>query len=273
MTSPLVPPFYIEPPVAPAQSYGLFNVAMGPIDMPDPHAIVGIQYVPDWCTDSRLYPTVCDSTPPVKVFDPMDPATFPFGMRVYSSLICGAQTFNFEEMSRRVRARLTAKEQFGVESALWGANGGDTEGFFQAATVNTLADATSIPKGVSDLEQALADCYAQQGILHVRPRTAAYLADRNQCYKEGGRLYTYRGNLISIGDGYSGLGPAGEAPTATTDWMYITGRVIIWRSPDVIVPDPRQTLDRAVNQYNLIAERDYAVVVECCITALEVTLA
>jgi len=40
----------------------------------------------------------------------------------------------------------------------------------------------------------------------------------------------------------------------------------------VFVPDPRQTLDRTLNQQNLLAERDVAVAVECCAAFTRVTL-
>lgn len=280
MTTPLLPPYYVEPPPPPATSYGLFSVAVGPMDMPNDHAIGGgVEYIPNWCTDDRLFQSVCDPTPQVKVFDPMDAKATAPPLQVYASLVCGSQTFTFDEMGRRVLSRFAAGEQSAVESMLWGVAAGDTPGYFQTAAVpggavNVLAGvSTSVVAGVSALEAQLAVCYGHPGILHVTPAAAAYLADRKQLFKDGAIWRTQRGNAVSIGDGYSGLSAAGAAAGAGNVWMFITGRVLIWRSADINVPDPRQTLNRTTNQHNLIAERDYALLAECCVTAKEVTLA
>ena len=274
MTTPLVPPEWIDAPPAPPAAYGLFSVAIGPTSLSEHGAGGGVQYQGDWCGDARLYPAPCDSTPPTKTFDPMDPVTTATPFKVYASLVCGTQTYTPEEMERRVRARLSAQEQAAAEAALWGADAGDPPGILQTLSSTTLADATNVVQGISLLEQQLATCNTgHPGIIHIRPRSAAYLADRHQLWKDGSVWRTQRGNLVSIGDGYSGLGPADEAPTATTDWFFATGRVLVWRSDDVLVPDPRETINKSTNQYNLIAERDYAIAVECCVVAVEVTLA
>ncbi len=274
MTTPLVPPEWIEQPPAPLASYGLFNVAIGPTSDIDEHGFGGgVQWITDWCSDARLYPAPCDSTPPTKTFDAMDAPTTGTPFKVYATIACGTQTFTPEQMEQRARARLAADEQRTVESMLWGADAGDPPGILQTLSSTTLADQATVVAGISVLEQQLAGCYAHPGILHIRPRTAAYLADRHQLWKDGTIWRTQRGNAVSIGDGYSGLGPADEAPTATTEWMFITGRVFIWRSTDVLVPPVRETINKVTNQYNVLAERDYVMAVECCIVAVEVTLA
>jgi len=274
MTSPLVPPLAIPTPNPPATSYGLLTAAVGPLELP-PHGIGGgVQYVSDSCGDAHLYPSVCDATPPVKTFDLQDPTVTGLPFLVYASINCGSMGFSFPEMEARVRRRLLITEQAGVEEALWGANAGDTPGLFQVDPgVTTLPDATTIVAGVAALEQQLAACNtAKVGYIHTRPLVAAYLADHHQVRWDGTVWRTTRGNIVVFGDGYSGLGPAGEAPTPTTEWMYATGRIITWRSNDINVPDPRQTFNRTTNQQFLLAERDWAMVVECCIAAIEVTL-
>lgn len=273
MTTPLLPPFYVDPPAAPPASYGLFSVAMGPMPLPVHGIGGGMEYLTDWCTGGHLYPSVCDATPPTKTFDEADETAIGLPFRAYASLVCGAQTFDFEVQRGRVERRLAATEQTQAEAALWGVSTADVPGYFQTATVTTLAAAADPVEAIALLEQQLAECYGHPGIIHARPRMAAYLADRFQVpFKEGGILKTLRGNVVVFGDGYSGLGPADEPPTASTEWMYATGRVAVWRSDDVTVPDPRQTFSRSDNQYMMLAERDYALLAECCIAATEVTI-
>ncbi|MET0478952.1 MAG: hypothetical protein ABW222_13480 [Actinomycetota bacterium] len=277
MTTPLLPPLYFDPPAAAEVSYGLFSVALGPQDLP-PHGIGGgVQYQPDSCTDGHLYPSVCDygAVPePTKIFDGVEEALFAPPFRVYAGLVCGSQTRDFAWMTDRVRRRLVAGEQTAVESQFWGL--GTTADFpsylHSGIAVTNLGPAANVTAGLSLLEQQLATCYGHPGVIHVRPRLMAFLAEAHQLVRDQGVWKTYRGNRVSAGDGYSGLGPGNDAPTATTEWMYATGRVSIWRSPDILIPDARETFDRAANQYKLIAERDYAMAAECCVAAVEVTI-
>lgn len=283
MTTPVVPPLFLEEPPAPPEiSYGLFSVAFGPQDLSDHGIGGGVEYQPDACTVDHLYPSVCSygAIPvPSKLFDGVESTAKGPPFRVYAGLVCGSQTRDFGWMTDRVRRRLVAGEQTAVESQLWGADGtANFPSYFHAGvgvtglTVTNLGAAASITVGVSKLEQQLASCYGHVGIIHARPGLAAYMSDHHLLERVGGQLRTFRGNRVVFGDGYSGVGPANDPPTATTEWIYATGRVAIWRSSDILIPDPRQTFDRAANQYKMIAERDYAMSVECCIAAVEVTI-
>lgn len=279
MTTPLVPPFYVEPPAAPPASYGLFAASVGPVDMPSEHAIGGgVEFVPDYCTEAHLYPSPCDfgAIPvPTKVFDPADPEIVAPPFRVYASVLCGSMSFNFEESRARAIRRLAAAEQKAVESQFWGLPSTDNFPSYLrsgAIAVTGLAAAASVVAGIAALEQQMADCYGHPALIHMRPRLAAYLAANHQIFWQAPVWRTARGSTVVFGDGYSGLGVADAPPGAATEWMYATGRVHIWRSADVHVPDPRQTFDRAVNQVKVIAERDYAMGVECCAAAVQVTI-
>lgn len=274
MTTPLAPPVLIEPPVPPVAQYGLLNAAVGPMPLPSHGIAGGVQYQADVCTDARLYQAVCDPTPQVKIFDGQDPLTTALPFVVYASLICGTAGYTLDELSARVQRRLAVKEQPAVESALWGVAGGDTPGYFQSGvTVTALPDAAGVTAALAALEQALATCYdGIPGIIHARPRVAAHMSDHTLLLKENGLIKTWRGNAVVFGDGYSGRDPAGALPGAATDeFLYATGRVLIWRSEDVFVPDPRQTLDRTTNHAQLIAERNYALAVECCLFVIKAT--
>jgi hypothetical protein len=78
------------------------------------------------------------------------------------------------------------------------------------------------------------------------------------------------GTPIAFGQGYNGTSPAGAAPDTNSEWMYATGRVVIW-ADDVMVPPPRETFDKVNNQMLLLAERVYAVTIECGVWAIQVT--
>jgi hypothetical protein len=283
VTTPLLPPLYVEPPAQPETSYGLFSVAIGPQELP-PHGVGGgVQYQPDSCTANHLYPSVCGYgviPVPTKVFDGVEGAQFAPPFRVYAGLTCGAQTRDFAWMEDRTRRRMIAGEQTAVESQFWGL--GTTADFpsylftssaITGLTVTNLGAAASIVVGLSLLEQQMATCYGHVATIHARPRMAAFFAEHHLVERWIGNVaYTTRGNKVVFGDGYSGLGPANDPPTATTEWMYATGRVSIWRSPDILVPDPRQTFDRSANQYKIVAEREYAMLAECCAAAVKVTI-
>lgn len=280
MTTPLVPPFYVEPPAQPQTSYGLFSVAVGPQTEPQHAFGGGIEYQPDSCTADHLYPSVCGygAVPvPTKTLDGVEARAFAPPFRVYAGLTCGSQTYDFAWMQDRVHRRMIAGEQTAVESQFWGlGTAADFPSYLltaSAITVTNLGASASIVAGLAVLEQQLASCYGHPGIIHARPRMAAYFAVNHLLARWDGKQWlTHRGNAVVFGDGYSGLGPANDPPTATTEWMYATGRVVIWRSDDILIPDPRQTFDRATNQYKLVAERDYALVAECCAAATKVTI-
>lgn len=281
MTGPLLPPLWIEdaPPPAPIQ-YGLFSAAMGPLVLPDHGIASGTEYNSDDCGTPRIYPGLCDLTPATKTFDPMGLSVKGLPYVAYASMVCGSQTYDFPTMERRVRARLASKEQTEAEMMLWGTTAGDDVSYFHAGapatniTVTSLGAATSLVAGVAVLEQQMASCYANHpALIHMRPKLAAFMARDHQNARWDGTVWrTQRGNVIVFGDGYSGIGPAADPPTATTEWIFGTGRVVIWRSDQTDVPDPRQTFDRVANQYKLIAERQYVVAVECCIAAVKVTI-
>ena len=73
-----------------------------------------------------------------------------------------------------------------------------------------------------------------------------------------------------FGQGYDGTGPAGQATSTNDEYVYATGRILIWQS-DVYVPSLRETMNRSTNQQMALAERIYAVSVECGVWAVQVT--
>ena len=270
-------PAQIEAPPPPPPPYGLFNVALGPMPFPEPAAVGGgVIYVPDTCVeDIFLYDMTCPPVTGTKTFSAIDTAVSGSPFAVITSYTCGSLGFSFEEIERRVRTRMQLQAQRAVERRVWqgqtAAQGqGPILGLFRNAT--NLGAASCITEGMRLLEQALADSGTVGGIIHARSGMGPYLAQAHQYeYSGPGRLVTCNGTRISLGQGYDGTGPTGQAVTATTEWIYASGRVLVWQDPEITVPDIGQTLNRTTNQIFAIAEQVYAAAVECGVWAVEVT--
>lgn len=270
-------PALIEAPPPPPPPYGLFNVALGPMPFPEPAAQGGgVIYVPDTCVeDIFLYDLTCPPVTGSKTFSAIDTAVSGSPFAVITSYTCGSIGFTFEEVARRVRLRMQLQAQRAVERRVWqgqtAAQGqGPILGLFRNAT--SLGTAGCPTEGMRLLEQALADNGVIGGIIHARSGMGSYLANSHLYeYGTGGRLVTCNGTRIVLGQGYDGSGPAGQAATATTEWMYASGRVLIWQDPEIAVPPIGETMNRATNQIFATAEQIYAAAVECGVWAVEVT--
>lgn len=268
-------PDFIATPTPPPVPYGLFDVALGPMAFPGPVADGGVIYVPDTCdADVYLYAMNCPSVSGAKTFSPneLPVSGAPFG--VIASYTCGSLGYSFAESEQKVRLRMSLREQRAVERRLWqgqpagGANLGPIPGLFQSAT--SLGAAGCPIEALEMLEQALADNGILGGIIHARPGMSAHYGQGNTLIKVGRQIQTIIGTPVVFGQGYNGTGPAGQAPDGNSEWMYASGRVVIWRD-DVIVPPLDQTFDKVNNQVLTLAERIYAVAVECGVWAVQVT--
>lgn len=262
----------IDPPAPPSPPYGIFNAALGPLDLPDLRAeVAGIEYQPDNCGIARLWGSACEAVTS-KVFDEGVDTLDADPFVVYSSWLCGSIGYTETEIRRRMLVRLALQEQRAVEQRIWQGNTGlGITGLFRAADVTTLTAASCPRSAVAALEQALADSGVSGGIIHARPYMVPWLANNHLVERPSARLLTTPlGTPYSFGQGYDGTGPGGQAVTSTVEYMYATGRVVIWRG-EPIVPTIRQTLNRATNQQYAIAERPYMATVECGIWAVAVT--
>jgi hypothetical protein len=193
---------------------------------------------------------------------------------VLTSYSCNAISFSFEEARQRVLTRMQIREQRGVERRLWqgqtAAGLGQIPGLFRSAT--TLSPVSCPTDAVALLEQTLADNGVVGGIIHARPYMSAYFSNSHLIYHGRGNLITTdRGTPIVYGDGYDGTGPANQPVSGSAEYIYATGRVLIWQDPEIFVPPPGEVLNRSTNELTLVAERVYAVAVECGIWGVQVT--
>jgi hypothetical protein len=269
-------PAYIATPAPPQAPPGLFDVAMGPMPFPRPEAQGGgVIYVPDTCSGPiNLRALNCPAVTGAKTFTGIETAVSGAPFAVYSSYTCGSIGFSFDEVRQRVVTRLQLQEQRAVEKRLW--QGDTTQGitglFRNAANLGSASCAT---EAIQILEQALADNAIVGGLIHARPGMVAHLAvamqlDRGVNNKTSRVWMTPLGTPYAFGQGYDGSGPTGQAATASNEWMYATGRVLVWQDPEIFVPPIGQTMDKTTNQITTIAERVYAVAVECYVGAVQV---
>lgn len=266
-------PTLIDAPMPPQRPVGLFDVGLGPMPFPTQNLGGGVIYVPDTCADDvYLVDMSCPPVTGTKSFTDIETPVSGAPFAVYTSYTCGSIGFSFEEARQRVLTRMALREQRAVEKRVWSGSsgaGGTITGLFRGAT--NLGAVDCIAKGVQVLEQALADNGVVGGIIHARAGMGVRLQAGGLLALGPGRVSkTITGTPYVFGQGYDGSGPTGQAATSTGEWMYASGRVLVWQDPETMVPDPRQTLNRSTNQMYVLAERVYAVAVECGVWAVQV---
>jgi hypothetical protein len=151
---------------------------------------------------------------------------------------------------------------------------------FQDLTATACA---TVAEGVSLLEQSAADNYYGQAVIHARPRLASFFGRSGLIRVVGlppaaspgtNNMFTQNLNVINFGNGYTGVGPTGQAadqtPVTGNEYMYATGRVCVWQG-DIITSEPDQLLDKTSDQRGLYAWRPYLVGIECFAACVKVT--
>lgn len=272
-----IPPNVIQAPDPGPLRYGLFNVATGPLDMPNRVRQAGITYDPVGCGTSRAYPADCTGSPPTKTFDPNTGESTALPFVVYSTIVCGSAGYTSDYLEAKVRRKLLATEQAGVEEALWSGAVGTSGALantptFQGGGTTILTAAAGLHTAIGNLEDYAAANYGFEPVLHMETRLAERVGLGGAIRRDGNILRTPLGTPISFGGGYPGTSPAAAAPAAGHAWIYITGHVTLWRAPDVFVAPAREVFDRSLNQYKLIAEREWLVAVDCFTAAIDVDL-
>lgn len=257
----IVPPQVVPAPEARGLRYGLLQAANGPIDLTPGGIAGGITYDPVSCGIAHTYAAACHSETS-KSFDASADSVTREPFVVYSSLVCGSAGTTPATLEERVRRRLALGEQTVVESAMAAvlAAGVVADGTALIAPGTTLHDV------IGELEQWLygsdalpvpADAqYGAVGYLHASPRIAAHAMAASLLVPDGPLLRTRMGTIFVFGGGYPDDGV-----------IYVSGNVTVWRSPDVFVPPPKQTLNQGTNQYYVLAEREYAVSYDCVVAS------
>lgn len=258
-------------------SYGLFKVtrAMGTFSEALPvHARQGgLFYETHVCGLPYCFETNCIDTLGTKTID--DEFTVVNGdpFVIVTDLTCGLVGLTEERTRRFLDEKANAGEQAAVELAFGNGDCGLNPSLANSTPLATALAASPNPvAAVGLLEEALYSTYGLVGVLHI-PYFAApwFKANHLIDLDSAGIWRTPAGTAVSIGN-YPGTSPAGVAPGANAAWIYITGQVSIWRSPDAFYSPFDASLDRSTNQWNGYREREYVITYECGAFATETTL-
>jgi hypothetical protein len=206
---------------------------------------------------------------------------------VYTMPVC-APVGNYADYQQRVTNTLVAGEARAVEREFWtGAHGTmphlaasaavTGSGFDGGVIVQTAASILTggpvdVVEAMSMLEQALATCYGNEGVIHVPPLAVAQLMHKGIVRVDGTRLRSPMGHLVAAGAGYPGTSPDGVAPSVNGWWLYATGAVTMRRTQVEVTSTAAQAVDRAKNDMWLVAERTYVLGWDCCHFAVQARL-
>ena len=186
---------------------------------------------------------------------------------VYAGVDC--RIVGLVDSAAKARRRLEFVERRLVEERVW---------VQQLAVPSAVlptgsTTAVSLKEGIAALEEALGDSYGGIGIIHSPEWLTPYLSDRKQIVPDGAKLRTSLGTKWAFGRGYLNTDPDGVAATTGTAWLYATGDAVVRRSEMLPVIDERSgATDLSINDALIIAERSYAVILDCVLFAVHVTL-
>ena len=200
------------------------------------------------CINSEVSPLTPDEYCSVVEYDP-------FTVYAYNDDAVPGHTL--AEHEANAIARLTAGEQLAAEKHLWTQMGA-------AAGAPTDITAFDLEYGLAWVEQALAERYGSQGVIHMS-RLSVIMA-KDLLRVEGARLTTYAGTPVVAGGGYDVVG----ATTPSTATILATGPLVMYRSE---IDTRQNAVDKSINSVSIIAQRDYVLGWDCVAFGAEVTLA
>jgi hypothetical protein len=263
--------------------YGIFAVAEREV-LPPAAMLGGVQWITGNCGDAVGYAVNCAESHATKTFvaEPSFSVATPFV--VYAGRLCGPVGFTEAEQQRLVIDKLKANEQAIVEAIFSDQLFGQSPGLANNPAVVTVATAAGVNfvESIGRLEAAFYAAYGYAGTIHLPFRAGEHAASQHLLYADSefplpGNTRVWRtaaGSVVSIGN-YSGNSPAGAAPAAGHQWIYMTPPVKIWAQPDsALSPSPIEgSLNRTTNQETWLVERGYVMGFECdTVFAIDATL-
>lgn len=266
-----IPPLLVEKPTPTFPlRYGLFQAAVGPLDLPVHGRNGGLRYVTSICADGFGYDIACIGATASKTASFSAGSTTVTGtpFLVYATQTCGTVGFTYDEQRAMVVERLKSVEQGVVEDIFSQSNNGQAPGLIAADGIVTVVGAgDTITDVVGELERAMycgTVSYGPPAYLHVPIPAFLRMKQEHLVEFDGTRWRTPLGTVVSTGC-YANEDPTGAAPADGVFWLYITGQTTIWRTPDseIQVAPVEGSLNRTTNQFLMLAEREYVVTYEC----------
>lgn len=256
----------VDPPPRQRRRYGLFDAATV-VEMPQRVIAAGLQFYADDCGDfTEVYNQTCAASPTKTPNEGTELVeTDPFWL--VTRIRCGAVGRTAEEIKRAAQTRLEASEQREVESVLWNGAAGQPGVLSLTDNVGTVTVTPLAPgagAAISALENAFYAINGYVGTIHINTRAEGALQYAGMLQPQSGVLRTPIGSAVSLGAGYGITGPADVAPAPGFVWAFMTGYTTVWRSQDIQARiDPRQVMDRTLNQWDVVSERVYAAAWSC----------
>lgn len=212
----------------------------------------GVTYRANLCGKNRTIPAEGVN----KTFDIQTVLTgTPFG--TYRG-VEGALLVDRDNAVAQAQVAYSAGESYGVER-------GVQTGLLSPNAVDltpTPGTAVTNPRlALGLLEQYAADNYSGLPILSGN-RIAVGLIPELQI--NDGKLSTIHGTPIANAAGYATDGPGAAVSTNGTAWLYISGKITIWRGPG----GPYEAYDLKGNRVYGLMERTYVPTVECFVAAI-----
>lgn len=271
-------PVYVPAPNPVIARPGLFQVATGPLALPEKARIGGLQYQLSVCDLPLCYEVECQATHNTKTLTGSVDTVQGNPFVVYSSVLCTPVGMDDPQLRTYLFNQLVAGEQATVENVFSLQSCAQSPGLSNnAAVVNvtpTPGTAIDIVAAIGVLESAFYAANGMPGTIHVPAILGAYLAYDHLLEKDARGIWrTNMGSAVSIGN-YAGRTPAGAAPTAGETWVYMTGQVAIWRTPDsdLFATTRAETLNRSTNQITAVMEREYVVTFDCLVLGVQVDI-
>lgn len=272
----LTGPVYVPAPNPVVPRYGLFTVATGPLDLPINARRGGLQYEISVCDLPNAYEVECFQDLSEKTLDNSTTVVTGAPFIVYSAIRCspvGLANWGEQRVQRFLYDQLVAGEQATVESTFSSSAFGQFPGLGGNPAVVDLGTANGVVGGTSVLEDWLYARYGLPGVIHAPIGTAAYFKSDHLIEQDNRDIWRTPLTPVSFGN-YANTGPTGQAAATGTAWLYITGQVAIYRTPDsdLFSPPMGQVLNRGTNVITTVMEREYVITFDCYVAAVLVTL-
>jgi hypothetical protein len=273
--------YVAAPPVQPHR-FGLFSTALFVPDS-DPHWQLGVQWEGVACEAADAYGHCnCilsgESAPDPKTYREGTPLTVATPFTVYGSFKC-SPIGRWDDAYKRAEDHLLAGEERAVEAEI--ALGAiHTSAFLTDANsvdiTPTPGTPVSVTQGVALLEEYLGANHHSTGVIvgNRRDILLAVAADAVCCPKNTDTaLYSGLGTPVAALAGFDGrTGPNADPAGTNEAWLFGMGRPIIRRSEVFFTPPNRnQALSQRTNDFEVLAERTYAVGWECVTAAVLIT--
>jgi hypothetical protein len=274
----LTGPVYVPAPNPAVPRYGLFNVATGPLDLPMNARVGGLQYEISNCALPIGYEVLCQDSHASKVISSGVTVVTGAPFVVYSAIRCdtvGLVNWGEDRVKKFLYDQLVAGEQARVENIVSTQGFGQFPGLGGNPAVVNLGTAVGPVQAIGILESWLYGRYGRPGVIHAPMLAAPYFSGSHAAEEKSDGIWrTDVKTSVSFGN-YSGTGPTGQVSAAGSAWVYITGQVAIWRTPDsqLFVPPMGQVINRTTNVITTVMEREYVLTFDCYVAAVEVTLA